>query len=304
MGRLERPVDPGDGPVHRFAADLRAVRRAAGNPTYRELANRSHYSPSALSRAASGQALPTLEVTVAFVTACHGDAQEWRLRWQQLADETGTEPVAAEPAPVVSAPASAQPSGRTERRGWGSRRWLALAAAGTVALASGLVAWAVLTPGHTAAVAGRSGESLPAGRSTQSDGLPPQPVTDGMDPKRSGCAPDGVTIDSVPLIFPAQRLAGTVELRYSPHCSVAWTRFVPAPTGRGAGDTVTVEVLRPADGVRIPFTITYGDDAVFSDVLLVGHGCVVARAWVVTEGQQSPPVDSACLSGPRPGNSP
>lgn len=53
------------------------------------MAERVHYSPSALSQAAAGNKLPTWEMTRAFVEACGGDADEWRTHWQQVADLGG-----------------------------------------------------------------------------------------------------------------------------------------------------------------------------------------------------------------------
>ena len=53
VGRRENELDPGTGALARFAADLRKLRRAAGNPSYRELAKCAHYSHNTLSRAAS-----------------------------------------------------------------------------------------------------------------------------------------------------------------------------------------------------------------------------------------------------------
>lgn len=85
MGRRERPLV--DGPLRDFAMGLRALRVAAGNPTYRALSQRARYSTSALSAAANGQTLPTLEVTLAYVRACAGDDTEWRARWQKLSIE-------------------------------------------------------------------------------------------------------------------------------------------------------------------------------------------------------------------------
>ncbi len=87
MPRRERPLDPGDGELLRFAGDLRRLRREAGSPTYRTLADRAHYSPAALSEAAGGRKLPTLDVTLAYVRACGGDAEGWRRRWNALAAE-------------------------------------------------------------------------------------------------------------------------------------------------------------------------------------------------------------------------
>jgi WD40 repeat protein/energy-coupling factor transporter ATP-binding protein EcfA2 len=69
-----------------FANALRRLRREAGNPGYRELARRAHYSPTTLSEAAAGRRLPTLDVTVAYVRGCDGDVAEWEARWRAVAD--------------------------------------------------------------------------------------------------------------------------------------------------------------------------------------------------------------------------
>src|SRR5262249_45440568 len=68
--RPERVIDPADGVVARFAVELRKLRQAAGNPAYRELARRVHYSAATLAEAAAGNRLPTLAVTLAYVAAC------------------------------------------------------------------------------------------------------------------------------------------------------------------------------------------------------------------------------------------
>ncbi|TWP50560.1 hypothetical protein FKR81_20560 [Lentzea tibetensis] len=85
MPRPEREVDPDSGPVALFAAQLREMRRAAGGPGYRLLAERSGYSMSTLADAAGGRRLPSLAVTLAFVRACGGDVVVWEPRWQQTA---------------------------------------------------------------------------------------------------------------------------------------------------------------------------------------------------------------------------
>ncbi|MGW0331735.1 nSTAND1 domain-containing NTPase [Streptomyces sp. NPDC003011] len=85
MPRRERPLDPEEGPLAEFAAGLRQLRRKAGNPPYRRLAERAHYSISTLSSAASGHRLPTLAVTLAYVRACDGDTARWRERWREVA---------------------------------------------------------------------------------------------------------------------------------------------------------------------------------------------------------------------------
>ncbi|GLY97534.1 hypothetical protein [Actinoplanes sp. NBRC 103695] len=84
MGRKERPVDPAEGPLQRFAWELRQLREAAGRPTYRSLAAKVHYSASMLAEAAGGREMPTLAVTLAYVRGCDGDVEEWQRRWKEL----------------------------------------------------------------------------------------------------------------------------------------------------------------------------------------------------------------------------
>ncbi|MEU5875919.1 helix-turn-helix domain-containing protein [Spirillospora sp. NPDC047279] len=87
MGRPEQPVDPQAGPVERLAWELRRLRDQAGRPSYRDLAQRAHFSRSTLAEAATGVRLPTLEATLAYATACGGDRAEWERRWHLAADE-------------------------------------------------------------------------------------------------------------------------------------------------------------------------------------------------------------------------
>ncbi|MFF3307937.1 helix-turn-helix domain-containing protein [Streptomyces sp. NPDC002952] len=83
MGRPETRIDPSEGPLQSFAYELRAIRRSAGNPSYRELASRANYSGTTLSEAARGLSLPSLEVTLAYVAACEGDVVFWRRYWKE-----------------------------------------------------------------------------------------------------------------------------------------------------------------------------------------------------------------------------
>ncbi|MEU2339407.1 WD40 repeat domain-containing protein [Streptomyces sp. NPDC013172] len=87
MGRPERPVDPDDGPVPRFAHELRALRRAAGSPSYRTMAKHTGLSVTALSRAASGERLASAAVVRAYARACGADPDEWERRWEAVAEE-------------------------------------------------------------------------------------------------------------------------------------------------------------------------------------------------------------------------
>ncbi|NYE44806.1 nSTAND1 domain-containing NTPase [Streptomyces fulvorobeus] len=90
-GRIEGELDPEAGPVPRFAAGLRALREAAGKPTYRAMAQRARYGVTTLSQAAAGKQLPTRAVTLAYVKACGGDVMEWEQRWREASAELAAE---------------------------------------------------------------------------------------------------------------------------------------------------------------------------------------------------------------------
>ena len=105
MSRSEQPVP--DGPLSEFAEGLRALRRSE-KLTYRQLSQRARYSYSVLSTAASGRAMPTLAVTLAYVGACRGDTEEWEERWKSVAavlraNDAGLPPEARESAAMVDA---------------------------------------------------------------------------------------------------------------------------------------------------------------------------------------------------------
>ncbi|MYZ36742.1 helix-turn-helix domain-containing protein, partial [Streptomyces sp. SID4917] len=96
-GRREVPVDPGAGPVQRFASELRKLRAETGI-TYRAMAQQAGYSITTLSQAAAGEQLPTLPVVLAYAAACGGNDGEWETRWREasveaaaLTAENGTE---------------------------------------------------------------------------------------------------------------------------------------------------------------------------------------------------------------------
>ncbi|MFF8031530.1 WD40 repeat domain-containing protein [Streptomyces sp. NPDC016626] len=95
-GRTEGGLDPGAGPVPRFAAGLRALRESAGRPTYRAMAQRTRYGVTTLSQAAAGKQLPTRAVTLAYVKACGGDVTEWERRWREASAEVAAEVAADE----------------------------------------------------------------------------------------------------------------------------------------------------------------------------------------------------------------
>ncbi|WP_290062931.1 helix-turn-helix domain-containing protein, partial [Amycolatopsis solani] len=99
MPRAENPLETDGSALTAFAAGLRALRENAGNPSYRELARRAHFSATTLSDAAGGRRLPSLAVTLAYVRACGGDGDEWERRWRATAAELTTPAPAAGTAP-------------------------------------------------------------------------------------------------------------------------------------------------------------------------------------------------------------
>ncbi|KUL33529.1 hypothetical protein [Streptomyces regalis] len=100
MARPERPVDPNAGPVQRLAHELRELRRAAGSPAYRRMAETAGFSATTLSQAAAGERLPSLAVVRGYVRACGGDPGEWEARWKDAeAEAAGTAREDAEDAP-------------------------------------------------------------------------------------------------------------------------------------------------------------------------------------------------------------
>ncbi|WP_329213919.1 hypothetical protein OG352_02735 [Streptomyces sp. NBC_01485] len=92
VGRPERPVDPAAGPVQRLAHELRELRRAAGGPSYRTMAEGAEFTAATLSKAAGGERLPSLPVVQAYVRACGGDPGEWEARWKEAESEVAEVP--------------------------------------------------------------------------------------------------------------------------------------------------------------------------------------------------------------------
>ncbi|MFF4797910.1 hypothetical protein ACFY1U_05780 [Streptomyces sp. NPDC001351] len=86
-GRPERPLDPDAGPVQRFAHELRSLRARAGSPSYRTMSGQARVSVAALSRAASGERLPSVAVVRAYAQACGADPDVWQDRLRAAADE-------------------------------------------------------------------------------------------------------------------------------------------------------------------------------------------------------------------------
>ncbi|MEU7909157.1 NBR1-Ig-like domain-containing protein [Actinoplanes sp. NPDC049118] len=81
-----------------FAEQLRDLRTAVGDPSFRKMAGRSgRISHTTLHEAAAGTRFPSWETTREFVRACEADEAEWRRRWED----------AQRPATVHTVPAGA-----------------------------------------------------------------------------------------------------------------------------------------------------------------------------------------------------
>ncbi|MFD1939737.1 helix-turn-helix domain-containing protein [Nonomuraea mangrovi] len=79
-GRRKNPLVHDGTPVTAFALGLRELRARAGDPPYRQMAEKAHVAPNVLSQADSGHRLPTAEALVAYVRACDGEVEEWKAR--------------------------------------------------------------------------------------------------------------------------------------------------------------------------------------------------------------------------------
>lgn len=116
VGRPEKALDPQAGPTARFAAELRALRRAAGSVPYRELSARAGYSVTALSQAAAGNRLPSLPVTLAYAEVCGAARTEWEQQWRKAAAEAEAE-AEAETQALAYLPLGADGAGTPPYRG-------------------------------------------------------------------------------------------------------------------------------------------------------------------------------------------
>jgi hypothetical protein len=281
MGRPESALDPEAGPLQRFAYDLRQIRHNAGSPSYQELARKTKYSTSVLSRAAGGREFPSLPVTLAYARACGADTAHWQIRWETLAQQLSM-------AAPTSIGLATQPPKRFGRHGG---RTLAVAGILTaVAAMAGL--WAQFAPAAKPSPA----PSASAGRQAPRIWRPPQ---DGADPKAAGCALGAVTIAAAAIraaqpvtaagqTFAAGTVLGTIELRYSARCQAAWARVIPTVRfDHPLSGREILGVIRPADGAAAPFQPGEVEEA-YSDLLRTGRGCISAyTTFLIADGHRA-----------------
>lgn len=300
MPRPEKPLS-GSGPLAEFAAQLRALREQAGRPTYKRLEKVAGFSASTLSEAAGGAKFPTWDVTLAYVTACGGDAGRWRDRWETTRRVIEAEP-AQQPDAHVEQPSRDTPqpqiSPTPARRRRTGRRTFVVAATIVAVVIIGVTAAVVAAARDGASDRPRSPQSTAGGLV----GTPMTRVADGADPKESGCStePAVATLDSHEVNVEGVPI-GLLELRYSPRCGVAWGRFTPGalapPITKPGPMEIHVDVYRPDDGVEHLYETVYIGLPVYGGVLHSSAHCVFASAHFFGKGWQVPASRTGCFRG-------
>lgn len=312
MGRPERPLSL-DGPAERFAVELRALRVAAGNPSYRALARRTNYSTTTLSDAAGGRRLPSLAVTLAFAQACGGDRADWTARWHLASKESGTPEGTEQDRQDASGPADAvhdtgdrtgsghdqhKPNETAERpaRAGHGRLFALLGTVWVLGVATGGVAAHLAWPQPTTRAP--MTPAAPAAAHTLTEKAPDRANPgDAMDPIRAGCgSPDVVatviTLNVVPVLLPDGTTFGELRLRNNPRCQTSWG-VVYGPSGPDR--KVTITATRPADGITVPDTFAGTSPYSYGLMLSTRPGCVFVQAFVDTEQGKGPTATTTCL---------
>jgi transcriptional regulator with XRE-family HTH domain len=250
-----------------LGAQMRTLRREHGLSMRRMTALIGLSAHSNLADYETGRRIPPQDVVEAFERAIGVTGGELSaLRRTALADR------ARVPAP---GPAAQTPLARpARRRGVPAvvrRHWWRPAAA-LVLAASVLGSWRV----HAGAVP------------------PVERVAMGV----SSCDTSAVILDTAALVMPGPRSGpvGTVALRYSPSCGLAWARFIPsAPVVPGGGRAV-LSAHRVADGASTTLPLAQ-IVAAESDPLLTVPGCVYAEASVVFADGVTVTARTACRQG-------
>jgi hypothetical protein len=252
--------------AERFAEQLRALRAAVGDPSFRKMAGRSgRISHTTLHEAAAGTRFPSWETTREFVRACEADEAEWRLRWEDahrtaLPDTTHATTTAGttlELVPVASRAlevAAPDLTMRARRHWW---RWLAAAAV----VAAIIVVLALTTRGR-APEDSRAAAPSPASSSGSSDALVPGDASRFVG---DVTIPDGTRVKVNAHFVKVWAIANAG--------SVGWHHRFLAPT-QPTGDD---------DGCRVPSRVAIGDTLPGEQVMIsvpVTAPSRPARCWV------------------------
>jgi transcriptional regulator with XRE-family HTH domain len=205
----------------------------------------------------SGRRIPPRDIVSSCDHLLETDGELGRLLTRALAEKALGEPPPAAP--------------RRRRR----RHLVAIAALTVPAIA--LLAWSLPRSGQVVAPS------------------PSLSIWDGNDPKAAGCAADAVSLEAQPVFLANGQQLGSVHLRYSPICQAAWAKFEPLPVKPSGPVMVTVEALRPSDGMRTMFQYP-GWDQGYGDLLRTGPGCVQASARLRLADGAEAAASTACLT--------
>lgn len=315
VGRPERELREDGTPLTALAIALRDLRRSAGSPSYREMGQRVHRSPTTLSEAAGGERHPTWDTLHAYVTACGGDPEAWRERWEGAARRGTAKPVPAPDPEPVEPVEPVEPAGTTTTTAGpaGRRRWLwpSVAAA---CLVVGAGTGFALSAGADGGGSSSSLASTGAGGQGQGQGqglgalapptgtaAPSLAVRDGSDPQDTGCArlPGVETLDNTE-VQQGGVPVGLAQLKYSPGCGASWPRFEPFPGASLApGTVVHVDIVRPATG-DAPFQFSapsVDGQPTFGNLAVSTSACVYASVSLETAAGRTPASTTHCFRG-------
>jgi hypothetical protein len=249
--------------AERFAEQLRALRAAVGDPSFRKMSGRSgRISHTTLHEAAAGNRFPSWETTREFVRACEADEVEWRLRWEDAqrtdtADATPALVTTLELVPVASRAleVAAPDLIAGARRHWW--RWLAaVAVVVAIVAALGLI------------TRGRAKENPSAGAPSSA---PPSGSSDALVPGDASRFVGDVTIPDGTRVKVNAHFVKVWAIANAG--SVAWHHRFLAPT-QPTGDD---------DGCRVPSRVAIGDTLPGEQVMIsvpVTAPSRPARCWV------------------------
>jgi transcriptional regulator with XRE-family HTH domain len=276
-------------PEQRVGKAMREAREAAGISLRSMAKQLGYHSHTTLSSYERGAVMPTDEVVAGYKRILglsaeilveileaarierHGDA------WAKRRLHIPTEVIAEQPAEAEQSEETEESQAKTRRARWRPGRWQLIAGGAIVLGLAGLVVGLlVIQPGPSA--------------STVSG------VQDGKDPSVTGCAADGVTVNSVNVYDPPEHLVGVIQLRSSARCGTSWGRFAPEPTiATKPTLTLEIDIYRPADGMSARYRVTYDGLPAYGNMLISSHQCVYAQVTLIRAGQPSlPPVQTGC----------
>ncbi|RLP77513.1 XRE family transcriptional regulator [Mycetocola tolaasinivorans] len=230
---MEPEASPQDS-LATFAADLRALRIAQGEPTFEAMSRATGVSKSVLSEGLNGKKLPTERTVSSLLTMLGQDPAPWVARRAALDPRFG--------GVDALAPAEARTGESGKRPITRLTLFLTAAATAVVAVVATSLVWS-LALGPTSADAAAPTSSASASASANAtEGAEYLPYADGVDPMRTICRNDAVIAGSATHLDGAMQ----VQMMYSHNCMAAWGR-VTRYDGKAAGNSISMRVYPAVD---------------------------------------------------------